>query len=265
MKSTPAAGTTRSKRKRRAADDGEDEEMETEFNSFKDDVFSPFAEDMAIRIEESLEVDPVCKAFACLDVSRLEFGLENCGEEDLETLISWYGHIQHGKYPGEESQVSAADPFISPVETRAEYKTFKKLLQFESSKFIKENRKAKDLCERQLISIKKHKHSGRDKRKHDKLEKELKELNEKRLTLNDLHTIVSKPENSIVIPNMKKLVLLAILSPVGNTVIERLFSLMKITKTVLRNRLGDSTLDYLLRISVEAPDLWTEEDKEQLF
>ena len=84
------------------------------------------------------------------------------------------------------------------------------------------------------------------------------------MTLNDLHSIVSKREISIVMPNMKKLVLLATLSPLGNVVIERLFSLMKITKTVLRNRLGDSTLDYLLRISVEAPDLWTEEEKEQL-
>ena len=65
-------------------------------------------------------------------------------------------------------------------------------------------------------------------------------------------------------PNMKILVLLAALSPVGNAVVERLFSLMKITKTVLRNSLGDDTLDMLLRLKVEAPEAWTEDEKEEL-
>ena len=51
---------------------------------------------------------------------------------------------------------------------------------------------------------------------------------------------------------------------VGNAIVERLFSLMKITKTVLRNSLGDNMLDMLLRLKVEAPEAWTEDDKEEL-
>ena len=39
---------------------------------------------------------------------------------------------------------------------------------------------------------------------------------------------------------------------------------MKITKTVLRNSLGDNMLDILLRLKVEAPEAWTEDDKEEL-
>ena len=57
---------------------------------------------------------------------------------------------------------------------------------------------------------------------------------------------------------------MAALSPVGNAVVERLFSLLNITKTVLRNRLGDSKLDMLLRLKVEGPEKWTETDKEEL-
>ena len=54
------------------------------------------------------------------------------------------------------------------------------------------------------------------------------------------------------------------LCTIGNAVVERLFSLMKITKTVLRNSLGDNMLDKLLRLKVEAPEAWTEDDKEEL-
>ena len=63
---------------------------------------------------------------------------------------------------------------------------------------------------------------------------------------------------------MKKLVQLASFSPVGNAVVERLFSLMNITKTLLRNRLGDKNLDILLRLNKEAPEAWTDEEKDEL-
>ena len=39
---------------------------------------------------------------------------------------------------------------------------------------------------------------------------------------------------------------------------------MKLTKTVLRNRLGDAKLDMLLRINVEGPATWSDDDKDKL-
>ena len=96
------------------------------------------------------------------------------------------------------------------------------------------------------------------------MEKEVSDLGRKDLMLSDIYTIICKPENSFLMPNMKKLVLIALLSPVGNAVVERLFSLMNITKTLLRNSLSDRTLDVLLRLNKEAPEIWTEEDKEIL-
>ena len=82
--------------------------------------------------------------------------------------------------------------------------------------------------------------------------------------LSDIYTVVCRPENSFLMPNMKKLILYALLSPVGNAVVERLFSLMNITKTLLRNSLSDKTLDLLLRLNKEAPETWTDEDKDKL-
>ena len=45
----------------------------------------------------------------------------------------------------------------------------------------------------------------------------------------------------------------SILCPIGNAVVERLFSLLKIVKTDMRNSLGDPNLDKILRINKEAP------------
>ena len=44
----------------------------------------------------------------------------------------------------------------------------------------------------------------------------------------------------------------------------RLFLLLKLTKTYLLNRLGDSNLDILLRLNKEAPEKWSESDKDLL-
>lgn len=163
-------------------------------------------------------------------------------------------------YPGDDEQVSTVDPVINPGETREEYKSFKKLLKLEQSKFKKDKQKAQELLESKLNNIRNHKHCDRDKRRIAKLEKELKDLD----TNIYIYSIVCKPENSFLMPNMEKLVLLALLSPVGNAVVERLFSLMNITKTLLRNSLGDKTLDILLRLNKEAPETWTEEEKNEL-
>ena len=252
-------------RRRRVASDTDD--CEAVFDNFKDEIFSPFAEEMAENIKASLELDPVCGAFACLDVKNFpksEAELDNFGKEDLEVLIKWYGVVKHREYPGDPGQISSADPVINPYETRVEYKKYKSLLASEHKKFIKDNAKAIECCEKKLVSIKRNKHSNRDKRKVEELEKELKWLNENDFKLNDIYSIVNDPMNVHVMPNVRILVLLAALSPVGNAVVERLFSLMKITKTVLRNRVGDAMLDMLLRLKVEAPEAWTEDEKDEL-
>ena len=57
--------------------------------------------------------------------------------------------------------------------------------------------------------------------------------------------------------------------PVGTASVERSFSQMKMIKTHLRNRLGEKSLSYLMKIAIEASDddletivgIWTRKPK----
>ena len=71
------------------------------------------------------------------------------------------------------------------------------------------------------------------------VEKEISDLIKKEMTLQDVYSLISKEENSFLVPNMKKIVLLVTLSPVGNAVVERLFRMMNITKTAEQIRRGN--------------------------
>ena len=262
VQSTPIAGKSRNRRDAMDTDD-----TEAVFESFREEVFEPFAKEMAENIDLSLKTNPVCEAFSCLDVRNFPVkkdDLHSFGEEDLDILIQWYGAVQTGVYPGSDDQVSKADPVIYINEIKMEYKRYKNIMALEQKEFLKRKKKQIESIERQLDSIRKNRHSNRDKNKVSKLEKDLAIANSQEMSLNDAYAVVSNPFNLVLMPNIKKLVMLSALSPVGNAVVERLFSLMKITKTELRNRVGDDMLDMLLRLKVEAPDVWTEDDKEQL-
>ena len=54
---------------------------------------------------------------------------------------------------------------------------------------------------------------------------------------------------------MSKLMMHALVLPVATTDCERAFSTMKRVETDLRNRMQTKTLDQLLRIRIEGPDL----------
>ena len=53
--------------------------------------------------------------------------------------------------------------------------------------------------------------------------------------------------NRVLYPNMKVLVELAALCPFGNATVERVFSQLTLIKTKLRNQLGQTKLDMLMR------------------
>lgn len=58
-----------------------------------------------------------------------------------------------------------------------------------------------------------------------------------------------------VYPQLARLATIGLAIPFSTADCERAFSTMKRVKTPLRNRLKTSTLDCLLRISIEGPDL----------
>ena len=63
-------------------------------------------------------------------------------------------------------------------------------------------------------------------------------------------------------PKLVKLAKLSLVMPVTTARVERSFSDMKATKTRLRNRLGERTLDQVLRVCIEGPKTLSESDIE---
>ena len=64
--------------------------------------------------------------------------------------------------------------------------------------------------------------------------------------------------------NIVVLLELAIICPLNNATVERLFSFMKLVKTKLRSQLRDDTLNKVLRIKTESPDHLEEYQVESL-
>ena len=52
--------------------------------------------------------------------------------------------------------------------------------------------------------------------------------------------------------------------PVATASVERSFSQMKLIKTRLRNRIGEKSLSYLMKIAIESPAKLTDEDLENI-
>ena len=61
-------------------------------------------------------------------------------------------------------------------------------------------------------------------------------------------------------PNISTLAKICLAIPVGTASVERSFSQMKLIKTRLRNRIGQSSLSYLMKIAIETPEKLTDED-----
>ena len=100
------------------------------------------------------------------------------------------------------------------------------------SKKFRQDYKAKnkteiDACKFKLANITKHINTQRDKRKKTRLVDQIKALSEKEISLPDVYIKLREPEFEILMPNLKRIVYLANLSPVSNAVVERLFSLLK--------------------------------------
>ena len=86
------------------------------------------------------------------------------------------------------------------------------------------------------------------------IDEQLKALEDKsEVSLQDAYEHFSPLETKKIIPNILRLLKLAVLCPIGNAVCVRLFSLLKLVKSSLRSSLGDPNLDMIMRINEEAP------------
>ena len=102
-----------------------------------------------------------------------------------------------------------------------------------------------------------------NEKKVNSLQEEIDDLKNSfnKTRLRDIYQHCQQSEGTpAVIPNIMTLLKLAILCPLGNAVVERLFSLMSLVKTQLRSSLSDVTLDRLLRVNKEGNKELSEED-----
>ena len=77
-----------------------------------------------------------------------------------------------------------------------------------------------------------------------------------------LSALLSSTTIATFSPNLAKLAAILIVLPVTTATVERTFSSMKLIKTRLRNRMGESTLEHTMRICIEGPDRLSNETQE---
>ena len=65
-------------------------------------------------------------------------------------------------------------------------------------------------------------------------------------------------------PDLSRLSKICLSIPVGTALVERSFSQMKMIKTRLRNRIGESSLSSLTRIAIESPEKLSDNDLENI-
>ena len=69
-----------------------------------------------------------------------------------------------------------------------------------------------------------------------------------------LSVLVDSSSTKTSFPNLARLAAILIVLPVTTATVERSFSCMKLIKTRLRNRMGENTLEYAMRICIEGPN-----------
>lgn len=68
-----------------------------------------------------------------------------------------------------------------------------------------------------------------------------------------INVLLSNDTLTSTFPNLATLAMIVSVIPVTTCTVERSFSQMKLVETRLRTRLGDETLDMLMKISIEGP------------
>ena len=98
-----------------------------------------------------------------------------------------------------------------------------------------------------------------------KLFRRLMHLQNKKSSLQQvLSALLSSTTIATSFPNLAKLAAILIVLLVTTATVERTFSSMKLIKTWLRNRMGESRLEQTMRICIEGPDRLSTETLEEV-
>ena len=163
------------------------------------------------------------------------------GEEEMDRLLSHYGTDHTDEYKGVTSHQSAD---LNPDKVRAEWGDFKEIM-FERRRLFQNSLDRKIAKETKLEAIT----SLIQQRKEYTPANLFNDISTDQIC-NDLH------------PGCIYLLKLSLMFPLSVACVERSFSKMKLIKTRLRNQLGQSSLDSLLRISTESPQHFQDNEYE---
>ena len=234
------------------------------FSDFVTSVQQPFVSEIAREIKEKISLDPVTAALICLDVRHFpdKSDLENYGKEYIETLCNHFGKPMQAVHP-KTSVRNRCDPKIDASETLQEYELFKMCafqINADKSSKIKQEIRALKRNRSKILTV------ASNKKRINEINQKIEDLEASigKMPLSEMYRKLCEPGYAYQFPNILVLLEIAILCPVGNATVERLFSFMKIVKTRMRNSLGDQVLDSLLRIKTESKEELTDEDLEEL-
>ncbi|XP_033761513.1 uncharacterized protein LOC117343277 [Pecten maximus] len=187
----------------------------------------PFIRSLRSELEDQFVCSPVLKAFGVLDPRNMPENicdLSNYGKTGIETLANMYGTSKSDTFKG-HTKVVPAD-FDSPQAVMGEFEAFK------SHMFV----------ERQNMQ-----------RRDDEI------------STTSLYRVMKKDKIlSELYPRMIQLLGIAVLIPCSTASVERGFSLMNSLCTNSRNRLGQGSLDALMRICSEGKEEFSKYDLEKM-
>ena len=210
-------------------------------------------------------MDPVSAAFLCLDVRSFPKKKEDLplyGLEEMKILLKHFGEPSEATHP-KTKRNNRTDPKINNVEVLLEFEVFKDtVFDLNSQRSAELKLEIYQLKTKIKTTLKTNTNKPRIKALEFDILKLESKLNQ--MTLTEVHSSLAVPGKAFLFPNILKLLEMAIICPIGNATVERLFSFLALIKTKLRNNLGDGTLDKLLRIKMEGKEELDDHDLEEL-
>ena len=183
------------------------------------------------------------------------------GEDDIRILVKHFGEPKEAIHPA-TFRLNRADPKIDKNTAVHEYQLFKKTA-FEM--FAKRKEKLNGMIRSKTKLIKSTLQTKTNLPKIDKLKSEVSLMKSQLddMSLAEMMSNLSRAHR-LLFPNVVILLELAIICPISNATVERLFSFLKLVKTKLRNQISDDSLDKVLRIKMEGPENLNDDQLETL-
>ena len=223
-----------------------DADIEDHISHFLSTIGKPLVNDLMTEIEKAMdETSPVLSAFDLFNAESLDKSFAT-RKQHVTTLCQHYGHQITDSFNG---QSNVAFPIINEVETLSELDGFVETFDH-TIKRLKEKEKKKVfemVANSSLSSVEASSY-----------------IAEHTPTSADIFRNMCMDESLQVYPHLMHLFRISLLIPPSTANVERGFSVMNLLCTPLRSSLSENSLDRLMRICINGPEVLSEEQLEEL-